>query len=234
MMTAAAAVATAFGADADTVNRIDSAWSKLKGPLLDAATEVCGLSKHHQWKPETWWWNEEVDNRRMHCPWFTVPWRKEAKTAYIEVKAEKEEFTTVSPDGDGIFCIVKQMDHRNQVGENWVYNDADELALTDEYKMKAWVEHYARLLDVEFEWSSNELPEVPPNAGPPPSESVTLIHKALSKMKCSQAAVPSGIIAEMLKAAGEEGVQLARQLTEAVFSCGVMPSNWEERSYGGP
>ena len=71
-------------------------------------------------------------------------------------------------------------------------------------KMKAWVEHYARLLNVEFEWPSNKLPEVPPNAGPPPSESVTLIHKALSKMKCSKDAVPSGIIAEMLKAAGEE------------------------------
>ena len=39
---------------------------------------------------------------------------------------------------------------------------------------------------------------------------------------------PSGIIAEMLKAAGEEGVELARQLTEAVFSCGVILSDWGE------
>ena len=60
-MTAAAAVATAYGADADTANRIESAWSKLKGPLLDAATEVCGPSKKHKWKPETWWWNEGLD-----------------------------------------------------------------------------------------------------------------------------------------------------------------------------
>ena len=28
--------------------------------------------------------------------------------------------------------------------------------------------------------------------------------------------------------AGEEGVELARQLTEAVFSCGVITSDWEE------
>ena len=34
MMTAAAAVATAAGADADTTSRVESAWSKLKGPLL--------------------------------------------------------------------------------------------------------------------------------------------------------------------------------------------------------
>ena len=47
-------------------------------------------------------------------------------------------------------------------------------------------------------------------------------------MKCSKAAGPSGIVAEMLKAAGEEGVELTRQLTEAVFTCGVIPSDCEE------
>ena len=40
------------------------------------------------------------------------------------------------------------MDHTNQdvIGENCLRNDAGELALTDDDKMKAWVEHYARLL----------------------------------------------------------------------------------------
>ena len=45
------------------------------------------------------------------------------------------------------------MDGRNQdiVGENSVGNNAGELALTDEDKAKACVEHYAtRLLNVEF------------------------------------------------------------------------------------
>ena len=37
-MTAAAAVAIALGTDAHTANRVESAWSNLKGPLLDAAT----------------------------------------------------------------------------------------------------------------------------------------------------------------------------------------------------
>ena len=35
------------------------------------------------------------------------------------------------------------------------------------------------------------------------------------------------IIAERLKVAGEEGVELARQLIEAVFSCSVITSDWE-------
>ena len=43
-------------------------------------------------------------------------------------------------------------------------------------------------------------------------------------MKCSKTAGPSGIIAEMLKAAGENGVEMVRQLTEAVLSCSAIPS----------
>ena len=65
-------------------------------------------------------------------------------------KAEKEEFTTASTYGDGVFCIAKEMDrtNRNFVSENYVYNDVGELALTDEDKMKAWVEHQTKLLNV--------------------------------------------------------------------------------------
>ena len=43
MMTAAAAVATAAGADADTANRVESAWTKLKGSLQDSLVEVRNL-----------------------------------------------------------------------------------------------------------------------------------------------------------------------------------------------
>ena len=46
------------------------------------------------------------------------------------------------------------MDRTNQdvVGDKCVRNDAGELSLSDEDKMKVWVEHCARLLNVEFEW----------------------------------------------------------------------------------
>ena len=56
----------------------------------------------------------------------------------------------------------RQTDRPYKPRENCVHNDSGELTLTDEGKMKAWPEHYARLLNVEFEWPSNELHEVPP------------------------------------------------------------------------
>ena len=49
-------------AAADTpMSLVEKAWSNLKGPLLDAATEVCGMSKKHRWKPETWWWDDHIE-----------------------------------------------------------------------------------------------------------------------------------------------------------------------------
>ena len=111
------------------------------------------------------------------------------------------------------------MDCRKQdiVGENCVRNGAGDVALPDKDKMKAWLEHYARLLNVEIVWPSNELPGVSPTAPPLP----VCPYKALSKMKCNKAAGPSGIVAE-------EGVEPMRQLTCSVFSCEMVPSDWEE------
>ena len=138
-MTAAAAVATTPGAE--------SAWSKLKGHLLDSTTDVYGL-KNHQWKPETWWWNEEVDKaiQEKHA-------RIKVKIAYVDARRVWQNMPSGwlslrqkrgirhSRPGDGVFRIAKQMNRRNQgiVGENCVSNDAGELALTDKDNRKAWV-----------------------------------------------------------------------------------------------
>ena len=144
-------------------------------------------------------------------------------------RAEKEVFDPLSTNDDDFCRLAKQMDCSNRdVGENCVRNDAGEVALSDDDKMKAWVEHYARLLNIEFEWPSQELPELPPTAGPRPKVSASLISKALGKMKCGKSAGPSGVITEMLKAAGDDGVELIRQLAEAVFSSCDIPEDWEK------
>ena len=39
----------------DTTDHVESVWSCLKFPNLEAAIEVSGLSKNHQWRTETWW-----------------------------------------------------------------------------------------------------------------------------------------------------------------------------------
>ena len=165
----------------------------LKKPLLEAATEVCGLSKGHQWKKETWWWDVGVENavklKRARFKTYRklVKARqtgeaKVAKEAYndakrlakktvwqAKAKAEEDTFANISPNDSSIFKVAKQMDWTNQdvVGEKCVRNGAGELSLSNDDKMKAWVEHYSRLLKVEFEWPSALIPEVPSVECPP-------------------------------------------------------------------
>ena len=235
-------------------NPVEASWSNLKTPLLEATKETCGLSSPHQWRPETWWWNDKVDaaiksKRALYKTYKSLrkqgdtPGVAKAKADYDIAKrharrevwlakqaASVETFKAVDPQGSNIYRIARQMSRDNQdiVGENCVKNDAGQLSLTDEDKMKAWVEHYSKLLNVEFPWPKDTLPDVAPVAGPPPPVTMEQIRKAISKMKCGKAAGPSGIIAEMLKASGEEGVRLLRQLGEDVFSTGVIPEEWQE------
>ena len=237
----------------ESADDVEDVWSKLKTPLLETNSEVCGLSKKHQWKRETWWWDdkvEEVVKKKQECFKRHIALAKagqtreaeDAKAAYNEAKrlakrvvwqaksmAEREKFSNITPNDTGIFKLAKQVDKTNQdvVGEKCVRNDAGELSLSDEEKMKAWVEHYTRLVNVEFEWESNLLPEVAPVEGPPPPVTKD-IRKALRKMKCGKAAGPSGIIVEMLKAAGEVGIELLTELREVVFCNGVIPTDWQE------
>ena len=121
------------------------------------------------------------------------------------------------------------MDRANQDvdGENCVRNDAGELVRTDKDKMKAWVKHC--LLSNFSGQAMSSLRILQLLHTPPHPQCV----RNLDMWSTQQNEMHQGywpIIIEMLNAVGEEGVELARQLTEAVLSCHVIPSDWEERS----
>ena len=91
-------------------------------------------------------------------------------------------------NGVGVFQIAKQMDRANQdiSGASCVRNDAGRLSILDKDKLKAWIEHYARLLNVNFDCPgqvrrSRRLRAS--IAGQPPEVSREMIVMALSKMK---------------------------------------------------
>ena len=86
-----------------------------------------------------------------------------------------------------------------------VSNRLGELCLDKSARLQAWVEHYRGLLNVEFPWDEDALPDAPP---PPPVEHCTLgitekiVSAALNKMNRGKTTGPSSIITDMLKAAG--------------------------------
>ena len=35
-------------------------WDNIKTGLLKTTEDVCGTTRPHHWRRETWWWNEHV------------------------------------------------------------------------------------------------------------------------------------------------------------------------------
>ena len=96
---------------------------------------------------------------------------------------ERRFFSSVDPKRSTVYHIARQMADRNQdvVGEQCVRNDAGEPSLTEEAKMKAWVEHYSRLMNIEFDWPRDKLPNADQVAGDPPTVTTEIIRSTLSK-----------------------------------------------------
>ena len=95
-------------------------------------------------------------------------------------------------------------------------NDAGEMSMSEEAKQNSWAEHYERLLKVEFDWDPDHLSIEQPLEGPPISIPIDMVKKAISKMKSGKAAGPSGIVVEMIKAAGDTGATMIRDLATAM------------------
>ena len=55
-----------------------------------------------------------------------------------------------------------------------------------------------------------------------------MVKKAISQMKAGKAPCPSGIVVEMIRAAGDMGASMIRDLAAAIIRDGKVPSDWEQ------
>ena len=101
------------------------------------------------------------------------------------------------------------------------------MSLNVDSKKEAWREHYMHRLNVEFSWNPGGLSEVCPVEGSSEHITIAIVRKAINKMK-GKAAGPSGIVAEMLKAAGSSGASMIRDLIEDIIFGNHIPSEWKE------
>ena len=118
-----------------------------------------------------------------------------------------------------IFRLANQMRKENVdvVGDKPVKNDAGEMSMSQEAKQNAWAEHYERLLNVEFDWDPDHLSNEPPLGCPLIPITIDMVKKAISKMKSRKAAGPSGIVVEMIKAAGDTVAIMISDLATAII-----------------
>ena len=135
-------------------------WAKLKTGLLKITEEVCGTTKPHRWRRETWWWNKEVDDViRAKLQAFKA-WKagKCTQASYNTAKrisrrvvhhacheADKVVYEGIDHKSSDIFHLAKQMRKENVdvVGDKPLKSDAGEMSMSEDAKQNAiaWVEH---------------------------------------------------------------------------------------------
>ena len=118
--------------------------------------------------------------------------RKAKSGVYVaKRKAHAEKFSQPeSSDGRNfIFKPTKRMKHENQdiVGDKCVKNDEDCLTYNESVKFKAWKSHYERLINVEFMWNSDSVPDLNPKLGLPLYITEEMISKTIAKVKTDKA-----------------------------------------------
>ena len=226
------------------VTGVDNEWSQLKNNLLEASKDVCGFTKKQHIKRETWWWDGEVDRvikEKRKC-WKAWKAGETSKEPYLAAKraakkgvstakniAEQKRFSDLKVGDNDVFRLARQMRQTNQdiIGEKCVKDDSGNLSTSDVAKMAAWKQHYERLLNVEFPWDAENLIQPDPVVSAPVLITVEMVKEAVAKMKVGKAAGPSGIVAEMLKAAGDSCYPLISNLANSIVFHNKIPSDWE-------
>ena len=193
-------------------------WNNIKTGLLKTTEEVCGTTRPHRWRCETWWWNEHEEKAIAAKRKAFKVWKagKGTRASYNAVKqnarhavpharqeADKKVYENIDPKSSEVYRLANQFRRENTdvVGDKPVKNDAEEMSMSEDSKQKAWLEHYQRLLNAEFDWDLDHLSFQPPVEGPPIPIIIDMVKKAISQMKAGKAPGPSGIVVEMIRAA---------------------------------
>ena len=145
-------------------------------------------------------------------------------------EANKGVYKNIDSKSSEVYCLANQFrrENANVVGDKPVKNDAEEMSMSEDSKRKAWLEHSQRLLNAEFDWDPNHLSDESPVEGPPIPITIDMVKKAISQMKAGKAPGPSGIVVEMIRAAGDTGASMIRDLAVAIIHDGKVPSDWKQ------
>ena len=90
------------------------------------------------------------------------------------------------------------------------------------YGPKLWNSIDLAIINKSFNW----LLDVRPVCGPGEKISEEEVGAAIGKMKLGKAAGPSGVVADMLEAAGDDGMRWMTELCNAVVRDGKIPKDW--------
>ena len=128
-----------------------------------------------------------------------------------------------------VFKIAKTIVKTNQdiIEEQCIRNDSGVIVVKVRDKKVAWQSYYEDLLNTEYEWRKTSLSRSEPVRGVASFIDKHMVREAVRKMKYDKAARPSGIVTEMIKAAGEASIEMITALLNQIIKEGVLPADSE-------
>ena len=222
----------------------ENIWNNIKTGLLKTTEEVCGTTQPHRWRREIWWWNEHMEKAIAAKQTAFKAWKagkgtrasydaakQNARHAVHHARQEADKvYKNIDPKSSEVYRLANQFrrEHTDVVGDKPVKNDAGEMSMSEDSKQKAWLEHYQQLLNLEFDWNPDHLSYQPLVEDPPIPITTDMVKKAITQMKAGKALGPSGIVVEMIRAAGDMGASMIRDFAVAFIRDGKVPSDWEQ------
>ena len=209
---------------------IQKKWLLMKETWLLGSKQVCGMTKGPPRHKETWWWNRDMEKvvaKRKVCH---KAWRKsksaedkhtldvtkkEVYTAVMTAQESKlQEFTAdlqSESDRKNCFRIAKQMDREGR----------DVISVC--CMKNIWRKYMEKLLNVENDWDGEvDCPEV---IEPHCLISEEEVAAAIKGLKIRKAAGPTGVVSEMMKAAGGFGSRWMTDLINNIVTEGCIPDD---------
>lgn len=234
---------------------VETMWTGMKDNLLTAAEEVCGRTKGKPRHVETWWWNEECAEA-VHKKKILFDAQEKAKEEGVsedEMKKAVYEYRVAKRDAKKVisrakeaerkkwgedldkenekgrvFKVVKRLVKKNAdvVGSGCIKDEAGKIVVEEGELKETWRKYFERLLNEEFDWDRDALEAGLEVSGPIEAVTTVEVRAAIRKMKNDRGSGPSGLVADVLKAAGEVGVNWMTDVCNAVMTEGKIPSDW--------
>ena len=134
-------------------------------------------------------------------------------------------------EGEGrkwnVFRLAKQLVSKNRdvVSASCAWDEDGKIVVEEDKLMEVWKAHYDKISNEEFPWDRNSLTSVSPMCGPNEKFSALEVGVEIGKMRQGKSAGPTGVVAEMLKAAGETGTLWMDDVCNAVVKDGKVPED---------
>ena len=120
-------------------------WNNIKTGLLKTTQEVCGITRPHRWRRETWWWNEHLEKaiaakRKAFKTWKTAKGTRASYDAANRIsrhavhnarqEADKKVYENIDPKSSEVYRFRRE--NADVVDDKPVKNDAGEMSVSED------------------------------------------------------------------------------------------------------